>query len=317
MAGAADEDVFEGRLAYTERLDFSRKGFDHVGDETVSVFDFEANLVVHDGGIDLKFCANAVGERLRILSLQQNYVASDLPRQGVGRAECHQVALVQDSEPVASFRLLHQVRRDNHRDVFLIAQNLQVLPKVAAGAGIEAGRGLIQQQDFGMVEQALRQFDAALHASREGFDEIVAAVEQSDARENLGDSLFEFLAAQAIEVSLMPQILVRGELRIDALSLEYDANVPAKGARLADGVKSRDRRCAGGRHHERGENPEQGSLAASVGAEQSKEFSGPNVERDAFEGRAILIAMDEISNGNDGRGSVSCEGNGRWEIDRA
>ena len=57
--------------------------------------------------------------------------------------------------------------------------------------------------------------------------------------------------------------------------------------------------AAGGKH-EGGENTEQGGLAAAVGAEQSEEFGGADVEGNAVEGGAILVAVNEILNGDDG-----------------
>ena len=57
---------------------------------------------------------------------------------------------------------------------FLVAQHAEVLPEVEARAGIEAGGGLVEQQDGGRVDEALGQLDAALHAAGEGFDVVLA-----------------------------------------------------------------------------------------------------------------------------------------------
>src|SRR5580658_259373 len=107
-----------------------------------------------------------------------------------------------------------------------------------------------------MMKQAFGEFDAALHASGESFHAIVAAVEQSDAGQDLDDSLLELGAAQAVEVSLMPEVFVGGELKVDALRLEDDSDVAAQGSGLADGVKAGDHGAAGSRNHERGKNAE-------------------------------------------------------------
>ncbi len=49
----------------------------------------------------------------------------------------------------------------------------QIVPQVGPGAGIEAGRGLVEQQQPGAVEHALGQLDAAAQAAREGFAALV------------------------------------------------------------------------------------------------------------------------------------------------
>ena len=205
---------------------------------------------------------------MRVARFEQNDVAADLAGQCLGRAQRHQIAFIQNGEPVAAFGFFHQVGGDDDGDVLLIAEDLQVLPKIAPGAGIEAGGGLVEQQNLGMMKQTLGELDAALHASGESFDPIGGAVEQSDAGQNFVDSCLEFGAAQAVEVSLMPEIFVGGELGIDALRLEDDADVAAQRSGLANGVEAGDGGAAGGGDHERGKNAEQRGLAAAVRAEQ-------------------------------------------------
>ena len=66
------------------------------------------------------------------------------------------------------------------------------------------------------------------------------AVEQSDAGEDLVDPLFQFVASQAVEVSLMPEVFVGGEFGIDALCLEDNADVAAERSGLVNGVEAGD-----------------------------------------------------------------------------
>jgi hypothetical protein len=63
--------------------------------------------------------------------------------------------------------------------VFLIAEDLEILPEVAPRAGIKAGGGLVEEQNLGMMEQSLGELDAALHTSGKSFYAIGGAVEQS------------------------------------------------------------------------------------------------------------------------------------------
>jgi hypothetical protein len=100
----------------------------------------------------------------------------------------------------------------------------------------------------------------------------------------------------------MPEILVGGEFRIDALGLEDDADVAAQGSGLVNRVQASDGGAAGSRDHERGENSEQSSLAAAVWAKEAEEFGGANVEGDAVKRDAVLVAMHQVANGNDGLG---------------
>ena len=101
----------------------------------------------------------------------------------------------------------------------------------------------------------------------------------------------------------MPEIFIGGEFRVDALGLENDADVAAKCFGLANRVQASDHGTAGSRHHERGKNAEQSCLAAAVRAKETEEFGRADVERDAVERDAILVAMHQVANGNDGLGS--------------
>jgi len=96
----------------------------------------------------------------------------------------------------------------------------------------------------------------------------------------------------------MPEVFVGGEFGVNTLGLEDDADVAAQGSGLAHGVEARDGSAAGSRDHERGKNAEESSLAAAVRAEKAEEFGGANFEGNAFESGAVLIAMDEVANGN-------------------
>ena len=115
-----------------------------------------------------------VSQRLRVARFEQNHIAADFAGQGLRRAQRHQISFVQNGEPIAAFGFFHQMSRDDDRDALLIAKNLKILPKIAAGAGIEPGSRLVKQQNLGMMQQSLGQFDAALHASGKSFHAIGA-----------------------------------------------------------------------------------------------------------------------------------------------
>ena len=142
----------------------------------------------------------------------------------------------------------------------------------------------------------------------------LARSEQSNARENLVDARLQLRAAQTVKMSLMPEILASGQLGVDALRLEHDADAAAQRSGFADGVKAGDHRRARRGHHERGKNAEERRFAAAVGAEQAKEFCWTNVERNAVERGAVLVAVNQIANLNDGRARRLGESFGGREV---
>ena len=162
------------------------------------------------------------------------------------------------------------MRRYQHGDLLLVAENLKILPQIAARPGVEAGGGLIEQQDAGIMEQAFSQFDATLHSAGERFDSLFGAVGEAYASKNFADAFLQRGSAQAVEVALMPQVFVRSQLRVDALRLKHDANLTAEAGGILSGIASHDHRATGGWDHQRREDSKEGGLAAAVGAEQAE-----------------------------------------------
>ena len=166
----------------TEMPDFSRESFDHIGHESVSILAFDPHLIFQNRGLDEEARAHLLRQQSRVAcGFQNNHVAADFAFQFRGRAQSNQIAFVQDGESVATLGLFHQVRGHQHGNMFFIAQHLQILPQVAARAGVESGRRLIEQQHSRMVQQALCQFDSPLHPTGKCFDAFFGAVGQANA----------------------------------------------------------------------------------------------------------------------------------------
>ncbi len=118
-----------------------------------------------------------------------------------GRAQRDDVAVGVNRQTVAALGLFHQMRGDQHGHAFFVAQNLQVLPQVAARAGIESGRRLIEQQHRRMMQQPLRQFQAPLHAAGKCLGFFFRAIGQPNAAKHLGNALLQRRAAQAVDMA--------------------------------------------------------------------------------------------------------------------
>ena len=78
MSGAANENVFERRLAHRDRLDLSGKSLDDFGDKAVCAFAFHAHLIFQNRGLHMKARADALGQQFRIMGgIEQDHVAAD------------------------------------------------------------------------------------------------------------------------------------------------------------------------------------------------------------------------------------------------
>ncbi len=103
----------------------------------------------------------------------------------------------------------------------------------------------------------------------------------------------------------MPQILIGRQLGIDALRLKNHADLAAqtRGILAASHPMTMARPAVG--NHQCRENSEQSGFAAAIRTEQSKQLRRAHVEGNAIQRGAVLITMDQILNGNYGRGGCA------------
>src|SRR5215813_1301778 len=129
-------------------------------------FLLDAHLIAEHRGCNLEAMANVLREDIGVTGgIEQDDVAADLALQLCGSAKSDQVSFIHDRKPVAALGFFHQMGRDQNAYVFLVAQNTEVLPEIAARAGIEAGGGFVKEQNVGMVQKVLGELDAALHTT--------------------------------------------------------------------------------------------------------------------------------------------------------
>ena len=97
-------------------------------------------------------------------------------------------ALVHDDQPVAELLgLVHVVGGDHQRDAGLLEPE-QLVPQHVAGLRVEAGGGLVEQQQVGAVDQAAGDREPALHAAGEVLDPGLRLVGERDELEQLVDA---------------------------------------------------------------------------------------------------------------------------------
>ena len=98
-----------------------------------------------------------------------------------GRAQRDQVAVIDNGDAVAELvGLFHVVGGEEHGEVAGAAQVVEHLPHGDARDRIEAGGGLVEKEDAGIVDQAAGNFDAAAHSAGERLDLRAAPLDQVD-----------------------------------------------------------------------------------------------------------------------------------------
>ena len=112
--------------------------------------------------------------------VQREDVPADLRLELRRRAERDETAAVEDRDPVALLRLLHEMRREEARHAVRVADPREVGAEVATPARVEPRRGLVEEQQPRPMEHPLRELDAPPHPARELFDAIPGAVREPD-----------------------------------------------------------------------------------------------------------------------------------------
>ena len=134
------------------------------------------------------------------------------------------LAVIDDGDALGhAVGFFHVMRGEKHRHLFFFVELLDVGPELVAGLRIEAERGLVEEQDFGRVQQAAGDLQAALHAAGELLHWIVAAVPELEQLEQPFDALLADLARDFVEDAVEVHVFVGGELVVEAGVLEDDA----------------------------------------------------------------------------------------------
>ncbi len=98
--------------------------------------------------------------------------------QFVRRAQRNQFAAIDQPEPVAVFRLVHVMGRDEDRDA-LARQFVNQIPELAAADRIDAGGGLVEKHDRRLVQNGAAQGEPLPPAARQNRRQAVAMLGQA------------------------------------------------------------------------------------------------------------------------------------------
>ena len=172
------------------------------------------------------------------------------------------------------------------------------LPHVPPQLDVDAGGGLVEEQDLRLVRQRLRDHHATLHAARQRHDLVVLLVPQRQVAQHLFQvRRVRRLAEQAAaELHRRPDALER----VGGQLLRHQPDFGARRAEVAHDVVPVGRDLAGGRVDDAADDVDQRRLAGAVRPEQREDLAAADLEVDAFERlEARGIGLDQIDDGDD------------------
>ncbi len=205
--------------------------------------------------------------------------------------------MVQDAESITKLGFFHEMCCHQHGDPLFGSQTPQVLPEISAGARIETGAGLVEQQQGGSVQQAFGNLHSAFEAAGQRFGAIPSSLGQPEAGQQFVDSGTQFAAGQTVQVALVLQVLIDRELRIEAWRLKRDPDQSADRRGVTLDILPEDRDCSALDGQESGHNAKECRLAAAVGPQEPEDLPVFQNQADVAQSAVITVVVREPLDG--------------------
>ena len=209
--------------------------------------------------------------RVPALQFSRRRVRHHAPGRDDDRARAHGVDLLEDMRRDHD-RLLRRHLRDQRAHLVLLV-------------GIEPVGRLVEHQHRRVVQQRLRQADAALEALRQCLHRLQQHAFEPRQRPPRGRRAVPAPAGVAAHAWRRSCRKPRdGHLRVGRRALGQEAQSPPRRHAVGLHVVAADAGGAGGRDHEAGEHPHRGGLAGAVRPEEAEHLAARHVEGDVVDG---------------------------------
>ena len=170
----------------------------------------------------------------------------------------------------------------------------------AGGDGVDAFEGLVEEEDFGAVDDGSGEGKFLLHAVREVGDEFLCFVGEVHEFEELGGARGCGRGVEAVHAADEAEILGGGEAAEESEAFRDDADLALDFDGVSGGVEAEDLNAAGGGSEQAGEHLDGGGFACAVGAEEAEELAGGDGEIDVLNGGEFAETAGEIGGGDSG-----------------
>jgi len=177
-----------------------------------------------------------------------------------------------------------------------------LVPDGEPGSRVQSGRGLVEEQDLGLVDERARQIEAALHPSGIGLGPPFGGVRQTDQLEQLIGAVAPGGACDPIEPALELEQLAAGLHRIEPDLLQRDADISPHLVVIAHHVVARHQGAATGRRQQGAQHPDRGGLAGPVRPEEAEDLAFGNADVHPPHGLDAALEGAGQASGLDGRG---------------
>ena len=219
-------------------------------------------------------------------------------REDIGeRAAGEQVTVGQVGEPVAALGFIHVMGGDEDRET-AGGELMNLVPEFAAGLGVDAGSGFVEEQKFRLVDEASGEGEALFPAAGKLPSELVAAVREPEALEAALDRCgaigHRVNAGDKIEVFANTQVFVITEFLRHVADVALDL-----GLLLADIETEASARAGVGRE-EAAQHTDERRFAGAIGSQKTVDLAAAHREVDGVDDDFVAEALGDASD-------VDCE----------
>ncbi len=168
------------------------------------------------------------------------------------------------------------------------------VPHGDAALGVEAGGGLVEEEDLGAVGDGAGDLDALGEAAGELRGIGAGALGEVELGEKLRGALAGLGAGEAEVEAVEVDVFEDGAGAVEGVVLRDDADVAAGYGGGCDDVDAGDADRAGGGQGAGGADADGGGFAGAVGTEQAEELALANAEVDAVDGDDSLFSFIDL-----------------------
>ena len=171
----------------------------------------------------------------------------------------------------------------------------------AGGNGVDAFEGLVEEKNFGPVDDGGGQREFFLHAVGEVGDQLLVLVGEAHEIEQFGSPLGGGGFIEAVHAADEAEIFAGGEAAEERHAFGHDADLAFEFGGVFGEVGAEDADRSGGGREQAGEHLDGGGFAGAVGAEEAEELPGLHGEVHVVDGGEVAKAAGELG-GLDGGG---------------
>src|SRR5579864_1638966 len=208
-------------------------------------------------------------------------------------------AVVDDGEPRREpLGFVHEMRRQQDR-LALLHQLPQAIPDQMPRLRIEARGRLVEDKQFGIVDERACQCEAPLHPARQRANRGRGLAGEPGEFEQSWNALVELAPRQAEIAAVDDQVFANREIGIEIVHLRHDADAYA---RLARGFGDRlpdELDCAAVGIDQAEAAAQRRRLARAIGPEQREAFAAMDRERQSADDFLVAVALAQCVDAQD------------------